>query len=113
VPLGGAKHTVINTILVFSFVALWHDLTFKLLAWGWLVSLFIIPELLARWVVSSAKVRCEAYLLDFVWRRFSLIDRLRTWLVDMCYWTCVMFGMGKTNCSVYVNHMEWTWRLLT
>lgn len=60
-PLGGAKHTVINTILVFSFVALWHDLTFKLLAWGWLVSLFIIPELLARWVVSSAKYGHRAW----------------------------------------------------
>ncbi|KAF9450468.1 glycerol transporter [Macrolepiota fuliginosa MF-IS2] len=55
IPLGGAKNVIMNTILVFSFVALWHDLTFRLLAWGWLVSLFIIPELLARWLIPSTK----------------------------------------------------------
>ncbi|EIN03983.1 MBOAT-domain-containing protein [Punctularia strigosozonata HHB-11173 SS5] len=45
VPLGGANNAVLTTVIVFTFVALWHDLSFKLLAWGWLVSLFIIPEL--------------------------------------------------------------------
>ncbi|KAF7773455.1 hypothetical protein Agabi119p4_5622 [Agaricus bisporus var. burnettii] len=55
VPLGGSKNLVINTVIVFSFVALWHDLTFRLLAWGWLISLFIIPELLARWLIPSVK----------------------------------------------------------
>ena len=47
IPLGGANSVVVNTVLVFPFVALWHDLTFRLLALGWLVSLFIIPELCA------------------------------------------------------------------
>jgi hypothetical protein len=41
---------------VFTFVALWHDLTFHLLAWGLLVSLFIVPELAARYVLPEAKV---------------------------------------------------------
>ena len=44
------------TLLVFTFVALWHDLSFKLLAWGWLVSLFILPELIARRIVPYDKV---------------------------------------------------------
>ena len=56
VPLGGSKNVIINTVLVFSFVALWHDLTFRLLAWGWLVSLFVIPELAASYLVSASKV---------------------------------------------------------
>ncbi|KAF9525815.1 MBOAT, membrane-bound O-acyltransferase family-domain-containing protein [Crepidotus variabilis] len=55
VPLGGAKNVLLNTLLVFTFVALWHDLTFKLLAWGWLVSLFIIPELVATWLLPPSK----------------------------------------------------------
>ena len=58
VPLGGAKHVLVNTLLVFSFVALWHDLTFRLLAWGWLISLFVVPELLASYILPAAKVRC-------------------------------------------------------
>lgn len=40
--------------LVFTFVALWHDMTLKLLAWGWLLALFFVPEtLLGGWVASQ------------------------------------------------------------
>ena len=56
IPVGGNRNTVLATVLVFTFVALWHDLSFKLLAWGWLVSLFILPEIVARKVFSAEKV---------------------------------------------------------
>jgi len=56
IPLGGTRNLVFNTILVFSFVALWHDLTFRLLAWGWLVSFFILPELLASYLLPASRV---------------------------------------------------------
>ncbi|EJD06915.1 MBOAT-domain-containing protein [Fomitiporia mediterranea MF3/22] len=55
IPLGGIKNQIVSTILIFTFVALWHDLTFRLLAWGWLVSFFIMPEVAARYILSSAK----------------------------------------------------------
>ena len=57
IPLGGTKNVALTTFLVFTFVALWHDLSFRLLAWGWLVSLFIAPELLAGYVLPPSKVR--------------------------------------------------------
>jgi protein-cysteine N-palmitoyltransferase HHAT len=57
IPLGGSKHVLPNSIIVFSFVALWHDLSFRLLAWGWLVVLFILPELGARRLLARDKVR--------------------------------------------------------
>lgn len=47
VPLGGSNNQIIATLLVFTFVALWHDLSLKLLTWGWLVTLFILPEIIA------------------------------------------------------------------
>ncbi|KAJ3406493.1 glycerol transporter [Chytriomyces hyalinus] len=47
VPLGGSSCYMINLLITFTFVAVWHDLDLNLLAWGWLVSLFIIPEHLA------------------------------------------------------------------
>ena len=56
IPLGGAKNVLMNTLLVFSFVALWHDLTFRLLAWGWLISLFVVPELIATYILPPKKV---------------------------------------------------------
>jgi hypothetical protein len=46
---------------VFTFVALWHDLSFKLLAWGWMVTLFILPEVLARQAIPAEKV-CQTGL---------------------------------------------------
>jgi hypothetical protein len=58
------------TLLVFTFVALWHDLSFRLLAWGWLVSLFILPELIASHFVSEKKVR----IADFEMQRADLPD---------------------------------------
>ena len=56
IPLGGSKNIVLSTLLVFTFVALWHDLSFKLLAWGWLISLFILPEIIARNILPASKV---------------------------------------------------------
>ena len=55
---------MLNTVLVFSFVALWHDLTFRLLAWGWLVSLFVIPELAASYLLSASKVSSSSFPLN-------------------------------------------------
>lgn len=57
IPLGGARqHPILNSLLVFSFVAIWHDIQLKLLLWGWLVVLFIIPEVAATIVFPAKKV---------------------------------------------------------
>jgi len=61
IPLGGNKNKAICTILVFTFVALWHDLSFRLLAWGWLVSLFIFPELVASYLLPTTKYGYHAW----------------------------------------------------
>lgn len=55
VPLGGSKNIILATAMVFSFVALWHDLSFRLLAWGWLVSVFILPELAMKRLLPERK----------------------------------------------------------
>lgn len=49
-PLGAGKTVasrVCNSLLVFSFVAVWHDIELRLLMWGWLVVVFLMPEILA------------------------------------------------------------------
>ncbi|KAH0585624.1 hypothetical protein H2248_008848 [Termitomyces sp. 'cryptogamus'] len=61
IPLGGSKHVLLNMLLVFTFVALWHDLTFRLLAWGWLVSLFVVPEVLAMYLLPASKYGSEPW----------------------------------------------------
>ncbi|KAG8784269.1 glycerol transporter [Serendipita sp. 397] len=63
VPLGGSSNVVLATLLSFTFVALWHDLELRLLAWGWLVTLFILPELIL------GKVFTEKQYGTFWWYR--------------------------------------------
>lgn len=56
IPLGGgdwrswrtATRTLLTYLLVFTFVALWHDIQLRLLVWGWLIVVFMVPEVAAR-----------------------------------------------------------------
>ena len=50
-PLGGAKFSFLNIWPIFTFVAVWHDIQLNLLAWSWLICLFILPELFCRRVL--------------------------------------------------------------
>ena len=49
-------------LLVFTFVALWHDLSLHLLAWGWLTVLFALPEIIASRILPEKKVSVERQL---------------------------------------------------
>lgn len=42
-------------LAVFTFVALWHDIQLRLLIWGWLVTLFVLPEVLAGFAFPKRK----------------------------------------------------------
>lgn len=47
IPLGGSTTSAWNIWPIFTFVALWHDFEWKMLLWGWLIAVFMVPELLA------------------------------------------------------------------
>jgi len=49
VPLGGSRRRALNAWVIFTFVALWHDVEWRLLIWAWLMSLLFAPELVRRW----------------------------------------------------------------
>ena len=63
IPLGGSgtqgpwgmARAGFNFLVVFTFVALWHDINLKLLTWGWLITLFILPEVLAGFLFPKRK----------------------------------------------------------
>ncbi|GAA5974348.1 hypothetical protein JCM11641_006751 [Rhodosporidiobolus odoratus] len=55
IPLGGSSRPLLATLGVFTFVALWHDLQLRLLVWGWGITLFIVPEMVCKKVVSYDK----------------------------------------------------------
>ena len=49
VPLGGSGGTKVqglfNFLTSFTFVAIWHDINLQLLAWSWLITFFVLPEI--------------------------------------------------------------------
>ncbi|KAK4496897.1 hypothetical protein PRZ48_011346 [Zasmidium cellare] len=59
VPLGGSELSrfrhIVNYLAVFTFVALWHDINLRLLMWGWLITLFVLPEVLATLAFPARK----------------------------------------------------------
>jgi D-alanyl-lipoteichoic acid acyltransferase DltB (MBOAT superfamily) len=63
VPLGGVDfrtwrngvRSVFNYLLIFTFVALWHDIKLRLLIWGWLVVFFMLPEVLGKMAFPAKK----------------------------------------------------------
>ena len=42
-------------LAVFTFVAMWHDINLRLLMWGWLVTFFFVPEILATMAFPKSK----------------------------------------------------------
>jgi D-alanyl-lipoteichoic acid acyltransferase DltB (MBOAT superfamily) len=63
IPLGGGVspgftgrvRKIANFVLVFMFVAMWHDIDLRLLMWGWLITLFVLPEIIATIVFPAKK----------------------------------------------------------
>lgn len=63
IPLGGAGYTswfstarsMLNYGIVFTFVALWHDISLNLLIWGWLIVFFMLPEVIAGMIFPKRK----------------------------------------------------------
>lgn len=56
VPLGGSAASMLNIWPIFGFVALWHDFRIHLLAWGGLICLFLLPEVLLRWLARRYRL---------------------------------------------------------
>lgn len=67
VPLGGngggKVKTIANVLVVFTFIALWHDINLRLLAWGWLTTVFILPEVIA--IIIFPERRCADWSETF------------------------------------------------
>ncbi|KAI5290031.1 glycerol transporter [Ascosphaera aggregata] len=46
-PLVARIRAIFNFLVVFTFVAIWHDINLRLLWWSWLITLFVLPEIVA------------------------------------------------------------------
>ncbi|KAG2101567.1 MBOAT, membrane-bound O-acyltransferase family-domain-containing protein [Suillus discolor] len=104
IPLGGTENVALTTALVFTFVALWHDLSFRLLAWGWLVSFFILPELLARYLLPHTKYG------QFSWYRHVCAIGGVLNMSMMVSANLVGFVIGTDGIMYMASQMAGTWQ---
>lgn len=77
VPLGGSNRSsgssgnkassaffskarqILNFLVVFTFIALWHDINLRLLMWGWLITLFVLPEVIGTLLFPASRWRSQ------------------------------------------------------
>lgn len=59
IPIGGSGQSkvrsIANMLVVFTFVALWHDISGNLLVWSWLIVLFVLPEVIGTLLFPAKK----------------------------------------------------------
>jgi hypothetical protein len=56
IPAGGKKNKLVSIPMIFTFVILWHDMEFRLLIWGFGMSLIFLPEILLKLWYNQEKV---------------------------------------------------------
>lgn len=103
VPIGGAANTLLATLVVFTFVALWHDLSLKLLTWGWAITLFVLPE------VAAAKLLPESQYGDRPWYIHACAVGAVFNIVMMIVANIVGFVLGPENSLAVLGEVFGTW----
>ncbi|KAG8625457.1 hypothetical protein KVT40_007208 [Elsinoe batatas] len=93
IPLGGSSggrvRGIANFLVVFTFVAVWHDINLRLLMWGWLITLFVLPEVVAGMLFPKRKFKGRE---DF-YRRLSGVGAVANVLMMMAG-NSVGFALG-------------------
>ncbi|KAJ4832750.1 hypothetical protein Tsubulata_050739 [Turnera subulata] len=80
IPLGGSRRKLLNVWVIFTFVAIWHDLEWKLLSWAWLTCLFFIPEMVAKSAANAFQVNAADCLITV---DYALCCRGAFWFENM------------------------------
>ncbi|OPL10233.1 MAG: hypothetical protein AVO34_11670 [Firmicutes bacterium ML8_F2] len=55
VPLGGVRFRILSIWPIFLFVAVWHDLEWRLISWAWIICAAFLPEIMVKNIASSSK----------------------------------------------------------
>ncbi|RVW91469.1 putative membrane-bound O-acyltransferase C24H6.01c [Vitis vinifera] len=71
IPLGGSQRKLLNIWVIFTFVAIWHDLEWKLLSWAWLTCLFFVPEMILKSLANA--FQAESAFGEFIFRELSAV----------------------------------------
>ena len=83
---------MLNTFIIFSFVALWHDLKFNLLLWAWGIYVSLIPEIIIKSYFNQEKMQ---YLKNYMWFRYLRGFVCSIVIILMISANLIGFGIGN------------------
>jgi protein-cysteine N-palmitoyltransferase HHAT len=112
VPLGGssfrnwraAVKSTVTYLLVFTFVALWHDIQMRLLIWGWLIVFFMLPE----WIATALFPKRKWESRPTEYRMLCCVGAIGNVLM-MISANLVGFAVGLDGLEVIVKSMLHDW----
>ena len=112
IPLGGSAQpgiwgkakTILNTLIVFSFIAIWHDIQLRLLMWGWLVTLFVLPEILASMVFPARRWASRPNAYRYICGLGAVLEILMLMMANL-----VGFALGLDGLQGLIKSILGSW----
>lgn len=102
IPLGGSRRKLLSIWIVFTFVAVWHDLEWKLISWAWLTCLFFVPEILIKSLSNNFQAKSALGL--FIQRELSAIAGAVT-ISCLMVANLVGYVVGPSGIKILISQM--------
>lgn len=90
VPLGGAKNKLLSVVTVIAFVAFWHDHRIEIVAWAFMLVVFMVPELAAKAYFRKKYL----HLYPKQWFKYLCALVCSVYIQLICYCNLIAFGFG-------------------
>jgi D-alanyl-lipoteichoic acid acyltransferase DltB (MBOAT superfamily) len=112
IPLGGSAgkgimgkaRTVANYLAIFSFIAIWHDIQLRLLMWGWLITIFVLPEMIAGMLFPARKWKDRPNMYRMICGLGGVAQVLMLMVANL-----VGFALGLDGLKGLVNGIMGSW----
>ncbi|VAH14198.1 unnamed protein product [Triticum turgidum subsp. durum] len=102
IPLGGSRRKLLSIWVVFTFVAAWHDLEWKLISWAWLTCLCFVPEIVIK--SFSNNFQAKSTLGRFIRRELCAIAGAVT-VSSLMVANLVGYVVGPSGIKVLMSRM--------
>lgn len=96
-PAGGSKNLIYIIWPIFFFVAVWHDIDWRLLSWAWVMCLAFLPEILIKQQGQSSRWKLwrEKWVFDFTCGIFAAINIAALMAANMAGFVVGLEGVGS------------------
>jgi D-alanyl-lipoteichoic acid acyltransferase DltB (MBOAT superfamily) len=115
IPLGGSAgpgvlgkaRSVLNYLFVFSFIAIWHDIQLRLLMWGWLVTIFVLPEFVAGILFPAKKWKDRPTAYRYLCGLGAVAEILMLMVANLVGFALGLDGLGGLAHGIAASWSGW------